>query len=343
VTELLPRVLQTIHAKPEAPMSSTTLTMALERYDRHVPFFDGTVRKPSGFALKALQVGHSHPLPDGVNRHGGMLKGKYDIAEFSMSTFLMAIDRGLPIIGIPVFPRRLFSAGLIYVRADSNATHPTDLLGKRVAIRSFQTTLSLLAKGDLKLEYATPWEKIHWLVQDAEKIAFEPKPGVRIERLSQDADVGQLLLDGGCDAVIQPYPPKSIASGNAVRRLFENADAEELRYYRKYGWWPIMHIIALRNDVVEKHTNVCRELMETFKHARELSWSYFADPNWSSLAWGRRYYERERSDLGRDPWVFGMESNRGNLEQMIKYSQDQGLVRRRVAVEELFHPSVLDT
>ena len=73
------------------------LTIALDRYDRHMPFFDGTVRQPDGFALKALQVGQSHPLRDGVDRHGGMLAGKYDIAEFSMSTFLMERARGMPI------------------------------------------------------------------------------------------------------------------------------------------------------------------------------------------------------------------------------------------------------
>jgi len=89
-----------------------------------MPFFDGTVRQPEGFTLKALQVGQSHSLAGGIDRHGGMLQGKYDIAEFSMSTFLMAIDRQRPIIGIPVFPRRLFSAGLIFVRATALSPNP---------------------------------------------------------------------------------------------------------------------------------------------------------------------------------------------------------------------------
>ena len=94
------------------------LTIALERYDRHFPFFTGDVTPPKGVNLRALQVGQSHPLKDGIDRHGGMLHNKlYDVAEFSMSTYLMAIDRKVPIIGIPVFPRRLFSAGLMYVRA----------------------------------------------------------------------------------------------------------------------------------------------------------------------------------------------------------------------------------
>ncbi len=239
------------------------LTLALDRYDRHMPFFDGTVRQPEGFTLRPLQVGQSHPLAGGVDRHGGMLQGKYDIAEFSMSTFLMAIDRKRPIIGIPVFPRRLFSAGLYFVREDSPFTKPSDLRGKRVAIRSFQTTLSLLAKGDLKFEYGMPWEDIHWLLEEEEKIAFQPKAAARIEVLPQGTDVGHLLRDGGCDAVIQPHPPQSIMGGEvAVRRLFADADAEELRYFKKYGWWPIMHILAIRTEIADAHPTLCGGLIE---------------------------------------------------------------------------------
>jgi 4,5-dihydroxyphthalate decarboxylase len=320
------------------------LTLALDRYDRHFPFFDGTVTPPYGFRLCALQVGQSHPLAGGIDRHRGMLEGKYDIAEFSMSTFLMAVARKLPITGIPVFPRRLFTAGLIYVREDSPFTKPSDLKGRRVAIRSFQTTLSLLAKGDLKFEYDTPWEEIVWLLQDREKIRFEMKPGVKVEMLAEGTDVGHLLKDGTADAVIQPHPPKSITSGAVkVRRLFADADAEELRYFKKYGWWPIMHVIAIRSELADRHPELGPGLMASFRQARSIAWDYFSDPNWSSLAWGRRYFERERAAFGRDPWTFGVAANRANLEQFIGYSHDQGLIGRRLAVEELFHPSVLST
>ena len=106
------------------------LTLALDRYDRHMPFFDGTVRQPEGFTLRPLQVGQSHPLAGGVDRHGGMLQGKYDIAEFSMSTFLMAIDRKRPIIGIPVFPAPAVQRRPVVVREDSPFHQAVGLAGQ---------------------------------------------------------------------------------------------------------------------------------------------------------------------------------------------------------------------
>jgi 4,5-dihydroxyphthalate decarboxylase len=58
------------------------ISIALERYDRHFPFFDGTVRPPAGINLKVLQVGQLAPARDGKDRHGRMLKGEFDLASF---------------------------------------------------------------------------------------------------------------------------------------------------------------------------------------------------------------------------------------------------------------------
>lgn len=320
------------------------LTIALGRYDRHFPFFDGTVKPPKGINLKTMQVGQSAPARDGLDRHGRMLKGEFDLAEFSMSTYLMAIDRKLPITGIPVFPRRLFSAGLFFVRADSALQSPADLKGKRVAIRAFQNTLAMLAKGDLKFEYAVPWEDIHWLREDEEKIDFTPRPGLKIETLPKGTDVGHLLRDGKADAVIQPHPPDSIMLGEVpVRRLFADPDAEELRYFKKLGYFPIMHILAIKKDLAEKEPSLPGAMMEMYGEARALAEEYFSDPNWSSLAFGRRYFERERQMFGPDIWSTGLATNRKNLERFMMYSRDQGLIKGDYAVEDLFAPSVRAT
>jgi 4,5-dihydroxyphthalate decarboxylase len=319
------------------------LTIALERYDRHFPFFDGTVKPRDGVTLKVFQVGQSHPARDGLDRHGRMLKGEFDVAEFSMSTYLMAIDRKLLITGVPVFPRRLFSAGLFFVRADSALRSPADLAGKRVAIRSFQTTLSLLAKGDLKFEYGVPWEEIHWFLEDDEKIAFEPKPGLRIDHVPQGGDVGHMLRDGKVDAVIQPHPPRSMTSGEVpMRRLFADPDAEELRYFKKYDY-PIMHILAIKQELAERNPALPKTLMAMYADARAISQDYYTDPNWSSLAFGRRNYEREQAMFGKDIWPMGLAANRANLERFMKYSRDQGLIRGDYAVDDLFAPGARET
>ncbi|MDE0335892.1 MAG: hypothetical protein OXI64_13105, partial [Defluviicoccus sp.] len=91
-------------------MADLELSIALERYDRHVPFFMGLVEPPEGLKLKPLEVGMAPPRRDGVDRHRRFLeKGEFDVAETSLSSHIIATARGAPFVGIPVFPRRLFS------------------------------------------------------------------------------------------------------------------------------------------------------------------------------------------------------------------------------------------
>jgi 4,5-dihydroxyphthalate decarboxylase len=322
-----------------------TLTIALERYDRHMPFFDGTVRTAPGLALKALQVGQSGSLRDGTARHERMIHDRaFDVAEFSMSTYLMAKNRGIPLTAVPVFPRRLFSASQMFVHPLSNAWEPKDLIGKKVALSSFQTTLSLLAKGDLKFEYDVPWESIHWLVTTDEKVPFQPKAGVKIDALPKGTDLGVLLANREIDAFFLPHPPHSVTSGRTkARRLFADTQQEELRYFHKNGYFPIMHVLAIQDEIVKREPWVAKALMEAYASAKAVSESYYEDPNWSRLAWGRHYFEQERDLLPSDPWPIGFNANKANLEQFIRYSHDQGLISERYAPERLFVEATLDT
>jgi 4,5-dihydroxyphthalate decarboxylase len=315
-----------------------TLSLAIDRYDRHFPFFDGTVKPPSGVSLKVLQVGQTVVLRDGEFRHERMIHDKeFDACEFSLSSYLMARDRGLELTAVPVFPRRLFSTGLFYVSADSAIRSPADLVGRRVGVNSFQTTLSVLARGDLKTEYGVPWEEITWCVGNAEKVAFDTKPGVKIVNLGAGADLGRALAEGAIDAFIHPHPPHSIHDGTVrVRRLFSNAAEEERRYWARNGYFPIMHVIALRPSLVAAHPEVPTLFMDLFAQAKAISKSYYDDPNWSLMVAGHRAFEQDRESFGPDPWANGLRANAANLERFIDYMIDQRLIGRRLVLDELF-------
>ena len=56
-------------------MAKLKLTMALSHYDRHIPFFDGTV-SPEGIDLTGLEVGETIPLRHGADRHASFRKSE---------------------------------------------------------------------------------------------------------------------------------------------------------------------------------------------------------------------------------------------------------------------------
>ncbi len=320
------------------------LRMGLDRYDRHLPFFDATAPVPEGIDLSVDQIGQSSTLRDGRDRHARMVDGVYDVAEFSMSSYLIARAQGLPLTAIPVFPRRLFSASQMWVHPDSNLWTPRDLVGKKVALSSFQTTLSLLAKGDLKFHYDTPWEDIHWLTTSPEVIDVAMKPGVKVDFIGNRHLLGKALERGDIDAFFLPHPPKSVSTGKIrARRLFKDTRAQELSYFKAHGDYPIMHVVAIREEIAARHPWLPMALYTMFEEARNMAREYYEDPNYSMLAWGRLDVEDEANLFGRDPWENGFARNRANVARFIDYSHDQGLIPAPYAPETLFHASTLET
>ena len=325
-------------------MAGLKLTMALSHYDRHIPFFDKSVQV-EGVDLQILEVGQSEPLKHGRDRHERMLqKREFDVCELSLSSYLMAKSRGMPFTAIPVFPRRLFSLSQMWINVDSGINSPRHLIGKRVGLSTFQTTLSVLAKGDLQSEYDVPWRKVEWIVSKEEAVPFKPQEGVHIELVAPGKKMGAMLERGEISALMVPHPPEQALKGSpTIRRLFADPKQEELKYFRKNGYYPIMHVVAFKDEVLAKNLWLAQSVMAAFDKAKEACLAYYDDPNWSRSVWGRHLFEEERIAFGDDPWPHGVKKNRANLERFIGYSLDQGLMESKLEVAELFAATTLDS
>jgi 4,5-dihydroxyphthalate decarboxylase len=125
-------------------------------------------------------------------------------------------------------------------------------------------------------------------------------------------------------------------NGEKIRRLFADPKAEEAKYFHKNGYYPIMHVIAFKDEVLAKNPWLAVNVMAIFDRAKAICMEYYDDPNWSRFVWGRHLFEEERKIFGDDPWPHGIKKNRANLERFIGYSLDQGLMEKPLTVEELF-------
>jgi 4,5-dihydroxyphthalate decarboxylase len=195
----------------------------------------------------------------------------------------------------------------------------------------------VLAKGDLQSEYDVPWRQIEWYISKDEAVPLKPIEGAKMQLLNRGQKLGPMLQNGEIDALMVPHPPEEALRGNgAVRRLFADPKAEEARYFRKNGYYPIMHLIAFKDEVLAKNPWLATTIMELFERAKRACIEYYDDPNWSRFVWGRHLFEEERAAFGDDPWPHGVDRNRANLERFIGYSLDQSLIERKITVEELF-------
>lgn len=308
------------------------LTLACGDYEIVRALKEGTV-KPDGIELTVLT-----DMTADI-RHWRMIRNReFDLAELSMSNYLMAKFKGLPFAAIPVFLHRRFRHGFVFLNADKGIEKPTDLIGKRVGLRNFQATNNLWVRGILEHEYQVPHRKIEWYKQDEEEIEFTPPKDLSIQRIASGKSVEKMLVDGELDALIHPEVIQPVRERDRrVKRLFENYKELEMDYYKRTGIFPIMHTTAIRQEIVDQYPWVPVNLIEAFERAKQAAYKRIENPRIVPLAWFRHFLEEQEEILGKDPWIYGLgEANRKNLETLMQYSHEQGLIGRKLSLDELF-------
>jgi 4,5-dihydroxyphthalate decarboxylase len=307
------------------------LTLALGDYDINRGLIDGTVR-PEGIDLIPITL-HS------PERHWRMMRGQeFDACELSLASYLMINDRrSLPFLAIPVFPHRRFRHSYLFVNAAAGLSAPKDLEGRKVGLRTWQNTAALWLRGILEEHYGVDISSIQWFCQDEEDIPFTLPPEFKVTYLGRDRNVNQMLVEGELDGLIFPEIPSAFKQGDPrVQRLFADAKAEEQRFYRETGLFPLMHTVVITENLLERDPWVATSLLKAFRVSKELAWRQMEDPRRISLAWVRELIEEQREVMGKDPWPYDLPSNRQGLETMIRYAHRQGMIARPMPVEDLF-------
>lgn len=318
-------------------MSRIQLTLACGDYELTRALVDQTV-KPQGIELIPLLMGSPE-------RHWRMIRHEeFDVAEMSLSSYLLCKSAGREFTAIPVFPHRRFRHSYIFCNVDSKIEEPKDLIGKKVGLRTLQVTAGVWVRGILESEYGVPLSSIRWYTQDPEDVPIEFPKHLTIERLPEGSNPDTMLVEGKLDAVIYPETLPSIASGNPrVKRLFPNYKQVEIEYYKKTGIFPIMHTVVIKNSVLREHPWVAGSLLEAFTKAKDLCYKRLENPRTFALAWVMQLLEEQKHILGPDPWPYNLRENYKALSTFIGYAYNQGMIPRAFEVEELFVPSTLDT
>ena len=312
-------------------MAKPKITLALGSYDRHAPLLDGTISHSD------VDIHYIECDPQ-QGRHERFLQHfEFDAAELSFSSYLMAIDQGMPVHAVPIFPRRLFSQSQMYKNVNCGIDAPKDLVGKRIGLSGYQNTLGVRAKGDLTHFYGVDRKSVTWITPGKEVVDVELPDDLKLETRDSMAEIEQEFVEGKIQAMFVSRLPKPFRDGNKnLARLFTDPQAEEERYLREEGYFPIMHVLAFKKELAQQRPELPRALYDIFEQARQRAVQRWVDPNWSMVIWGRRELERQNRLFSIDPWQNGLEANRKNIERFALYSHEQGLTKRRLTAEELF-------
>jgi 4,5-dihydroxyphthalate decarboxylase len=326
-------------------VSRLHLTLAISEYDHTRDVCSGVV------AVDGVDLTHlSLPIEE---MHFRFTKFReWDVSEMSLGKYVSLLsqdDRSM--VAIPVFPNRAFRHSAFYVRRDSELSDPRQLAGKRVGVPEWAQTAGVFARGVLTDQYGVRLPAIEWWqagVNESgriEKVELRLPDGVQI-RPVPDKTLSAMLMAGELDAVMSARPPEPFKRGDpTIVQLFHDVRTVEEAYWRTTGIFPIMHIIAIRREIFDRHRWVAMNLYKAFDAARRRSLHRISELTASRVPvpWLADYVDRWRPLFGADYWPYGLEANRTTLEAFCRYAFEQGVCHRQVAADELFPPEVLNT
>ncbi|HET8597923.1 MAG TPA: ABC transporter substrate-binding protein [Castellaniella sp.] len=326
-------------------MAKLNLSIAMGDYDRNRPLYDGEVR------IDGVDPTFMLLSPEEMFFRAFRYQD-FDVSEVSFSSYLVKTAEGdCPYIALPVFLSRAFRHTSIYVRKDRIRT-PEDLRGKRIGVPEYQLTAIVWARALLQDDYGVLPSDVQWVRGGIdqpgriEKISLDLPPGVDLSDAPADTTISDMLDRGEIDGFIAPRAPSGAARRNPdVGWLFGDPTAVAKDYYRRTGIFPIMHLLGLRKTLADRHPWLAAALVKAFGQSKAAALHRLSDTSATkiTLPFVEEQLKAARETLGEDFWSYGVAANLKTLEAFTRHHFQQGLSKRQVPVEALFHPSTYET
>jgi 4,5-dihydroxyphthalate decarboxylase len=329
-------------------LNSLTLSMAIGQYEHVRDIQDGTI-VPEGLSLRSMTL----PLEEIFHRF--MMEGDFDISEMSMGRYVSLLSQGdQRITALPVFISRTFRHGMFYVRDGSPIRRLEDIQGKRVGVPEWAQTAGIYGRGLLSEQAGVDLASIEWVQSGVnepgrqETVQLKLPQGLSYTSRS-DKSLNQLLLDGDLDVVMSARPP--VAAGKGLSRLLPDSRQLEEDYFRETGIFPVMHVLALKSEVLTQHPWVAMNLFKAFLQSKQRSLERMCDvtASYAPMAWLGDHTSRMKAVFGNDFFPYGVGSdaggriNRTTLEAFLRFAFDQGVAHRQLEVDALFPANVLSS
>jgi 4,5-dihydroxyphthalate decarboxylase len=281
--------------------------------------------EPEGFRLDFEEV------PVLVHAFRRMVRGlEFDVCEMALTTYLCAREHGVAFTALPIFLVRAFHHGAIVHDVRNPLRDPRTLEGRSVGVgRGYTVTTGVWARAVLQDEYAVDLDRVTWVLSGDEHVeryrapanAVPAPPGSSLEERLIAGELAAAINIPTQDPAVQPFIEKPLEAG--------------LEAFRRRGHYPINHCIVVRDAVLDAYPALAGALFEAFAESKRRYLAELADRQDEGLDGSDRLYRRMLA-LGADPLPYGIEPNRGVLDELIGHALTQGILTRRPDLEALF-------
>lgn len=315
--------------------SRPVLTLSVPVNSRSKAMIDGVV-KAEGIELQIL------PQFESVReRHVAMVRGETDVSEMSTSNYIRARLQMKNQIALPIFFIRGFRQGNLFCRDNSGIKNFSDLKGKTIGVTAFGATTIVWLRGILHSEYGVTRDSVKWITAEDDALELS-QTKVNFKRLNKSRDVlWDMLKKGSIDAAIFPGNDGYYSfnpGGSLYKRIRRHPGLVEVQcdlatireYYQKTKIYPIIHIITIKQEVVDRYPEVAQNIIRAFRKAKETAFKYADEEE-------RRQLGEEIKFLGRDPYEYRLiPEDKKAVETLMDYMIEDGSMDKRMDVESLF-------
>jgi 4,5-dihydroxyphthalate decarboxylase len=254
----------------------------------------------------------------------------FQVNEFSLANYALMRDRGIErMIALPVFLNRAFRHGSLYVRRDSDLTHPSELRGKTIGAREYSQTAGVWWRGTMIDEYDLHWSELNWV--SGPNPRFAPPDGVSVRTV--EGDLEQMVIDGKIDAFLAPNTEdgKKPEHERRLRPLLPDTEAAERDYFARTGIYPLNHAVVIHETCLAEYPAAPKAVFDACCASKQ---QFYADGGnlnpWDDPA-------------GDDPIPFGLtEKNREIVATLLRYLFEQKFISRVPDIEPLFIDGATD-
>lgn len=311
-----------------APVHLTTVTRT---QGNNQALKDGSVT-PQGFALDFREV------PVLVHAFRRMVRElEFDVCEMAFTTYLCAKAHGKRFTALPIFLVRGFHHGAIVRSANNGIRTPAELEGRSVGVnRGYTVTTGVWARGILQDEYGVDLDRVTWVLSGDEHVA-EYRPPANVVPIRAGADLTTLVATGELAAAVGIE-----ATHPQIVPLIPDADEAAFTALQRRGFYPINHLVVVKDDLLDAHPDVAAALFDAFATAKQRYVERLRADAIDAPTPNDLMYQRVMKISGEDPLPYGIAPNRAMIEQLISYAVRQRILDRPPAVTDLFHRSMHD-
>jgi 4,5-dihydroxyphthalate decarboxylase len=203
-----------------------------------------------------------------------------------------------------------FQHGFLAHDSAKGALAPKDLEGRRVGIRAYSVTTTVWVRAILQHDYGVDLGKVRWAAcEDPHLTEFRDPPNLeRFELGGRTLD--QALVEGEFDAAVlragTKYP--------SLKPVIADPEAAAQDWARRHpGAVHVNHLFVVHQDLSRERPDIVREL-------------------WRMLVASKAAMPKQDVDT----LPFGLDNVRPSLELAIQYALEQGVLTKKLTVDELF-------